>query len=319
MSKLTTEEKVRRYHSIYDQIYTNPRIHVHDISKNLRVARNTVTGYLDYMYEAEILFGPELRLQYYPGLDKYLYLVRFDDPYTAFDELQRNPQIEYCSLFLGDWNVMFISSGEYDPSHISGIENLLLKRRRGDIVTPRVPLADWKYAFDRMRQQARRFDPNGVKESNFPFHDPPPWDDEEWKLFHEYEFNFRKKVTPVLRKNLISSDKFYQWLGKVNQYTTVLLRFYPDGNKNYTHFVFLFKTDFPDSVISLLSNLPTSVICIHIDDGLIMWLSIKSDMTFTDLSTTVHQMKTSGMIERFNQAIGMLYYIEAEEGYAQLR
>ena len=319
MSKLTKKEKMRRYHAIYDQIYLNPRIHVHEISKNLRLARNTVSGYLEYMYELQILFGPELRLKYYPSLNRYMYLAKFDDPYTAFDELQRDEEVIYCSLFLGDWNIMFMSEGNYDPSIIGGFEHLLFRGERRDMITPRVPLSEWRPAFERMRSQISDFDPSGAKETDPVSNGPPPWDDEEWKLFHEYEYDFRRKVTPVLRKHLISSDKFYKWLGILPSYTNVLLRFYPDGYGNYTHFAFLLKTNYTEAVVSLLSNLPTTTICTEVEGGIMVMLSIKSDMTFTDLSSTIHRMKASGMIRGFHQAIGVVHYAETAEGYAQLR
>lgn len=319
MSKLTNEEKVRRYHSIYDQIYLNPRIHVHEISKNLRLPRNTVASYLDSMYELEMLFGPELRLKYYQGLNEYMYLVKFDDPYAAFDELQQDTKIIYCSMFLGDWNMMIMSDRDYDPSYITGFEYLLYKGERRDTVTPKVALRDWKPAFQRMKIQASEFDPNGAQESNLVSCGPPAWDDEEWKLFYEYKYDFRKKVTPVLRRNLISSDKFYHWIKDLHNHVDVNLRFYPDGYGNYTHFGFLFRTKYPKAVISLLSNLPTSPSCIEVEDGAIALLGIKSDLTFAELSVTTHRMKLSSMIDRFSQAIGVLHYIEAEEGYTKLQ
>jgi hypothetical protein len=319
MSKLTRKEKVRRYHAIYNQIYLNPRVHVHEISKNLKFARNTVSGYLDHMYQSEILFGPELRLKYHSGLEKYVHLVKFDDPYSAFDELQRVPQIDYCSMFLGDWNIMYISDEKYDPSHITGFENLLFLGRRGNIYAPNTPLIGWKKAFERMKVQISAFDCNGKIETNMVQEKSPPWDEEEWKLFHEYEYDFRKKVTPILRKHLVSSEKFYQWLETIPQYTSVLTKFYPDGYGNYTHFGFLLKTEFPDSVIDMLSNLPATVVCIQVECGLMTMLSIKSDITFTDLSSTLHRMRTSGMIEGFHQAIGLIHYIGVEEGYAELK
>jgi hypothetical protein len=319
MSRLTKKEKLKRYHAIFNQIYSNPRVYVHEISRNLKFARNTVSGYLEYMYDSLILFGPELRLKYYSGLKQYVYLAKFNDPYAAFDELQRDPKITFCTLSLGDYNIIFMCGEEYDASHIKGFENVLFKGNRGDIITPEVPHVSWKSAFEKMIEQASAFEPDGTKQTRFEVHPPPDWDEEEWKLFSEYQFDFRKKVTPVLRKHLISSDKFYQWLKTLHEHTTVLTRFYPDGYENYTHFMFHLITDYVNPVISLLSNLPTSTICTHVDDGLIVWLAIKSDMTFTDLSAVIHRMKSSGMINDFQQAIGVLYYVGAEEGYAKLR
>jgi hypothetical protein len=91
------------------------------------------------------------------------------------------------------------------------------------------------------------------------------------------------------------------------------MRFYPDGYLNYTHFVFLLRTGYTDAVIALLSNLPTSTVCTHTEEGLLVWLSIKSDLTSTDLSATLQFMRSSNMIDKFNQAIGVLHYIEGEE------
>lgn len=317
MSRLTREEKLRRYHAIFDQIYLNPRVHVHEISKNVKIARNTVSGYLDYMYEEEIIFGPELRLKYFPELNKYLHLVKFDDPYVAFNELQRIPEIDYCSMFLGDWNMLFMSEGKYDLSHIEGFEYEVFCGRRGDITTPRAPLTEWEPAFKQIRSKITEFEPDGRIMREFVSNGLPQWDGEEWTLFHEYEYDFRKKVTPVLRKHLISSDKFYKWLRTLPTYTTILMEFYPDGHGNYTHFGFLLETDYPNAAISVLSNLPTSILYTQVEKGLMAYLSIKSDTTFADLSVTLHRMKASGMIKGFNQAIGVVHYIGTEDGYEE--
>jgi hypothetical protein len=319
MSKLTREEKLRRYHAIYDQIYLNPRVHVHEISKNLKLARNTVSSYLEYMYESQILFGPELRLKHYPGMNEYVYLAKFDDPYAAFDELQKNPKITYCSMFLGDWNMMIISDRDYNPSSMPGFKRLLVKGERFGNVTPRVSLEEWKAAFVKMKKRISEFDPDNIQETNFVANNAPKWDDEEWKLFYEYKYNFREKVTPVLRKHLISSDKFYKWIETLSQHVSITLRFYPDGYENYTHFGFFFKTEYPKAVISLFSNLPTSPVCVEINGGVFALISIKSDLTFSDLSATVHMMRSSGMIDSFYQAIAIIFYVKSEENYAQLR
>lgn len=311
MSKLTAEEKLRRYHSIYDQIYFNPRIHVHEISKNLRLPRNTVTGYLEHMYKSEMLFGPELRLKYYYELNEYMFLVKVDDPYATFDEVNNDPNIIYCSIFLGDWNIMIFAEKNYDPTHVSGYKDLIYKGQRHDILTPRTTLRDWKSAFRKMKVEASEFQPERTREPNSIL-DPPDWDEEEWKLFYEYKYDFRRKVTPVLRKNLISSDKFYQWIKDLPGHAGINLRFYPDGYGNYTHFAFLFRTQFPTAVVNLLSNLPTTPGCTVVDGGVLAIVSIKSDLTVGELSATTRQMKKSGMIEGFSHAIGIIYYIGVE-------
>jgi DNA-binding Lrp family transcriptional regulator len=315
MSKLTREEKVRRYHAIYDQIYSNPRIHVHEVSKNLKVARNTVSSYLDEMYESGILFGPELRLKYYSGLNIYMYLVKFDDPYAAFDQLQRDPRVTFASMYFGDWNIMLISDADYEISRVSGFENLLYKGRRYDIITPRTQLREWKTSFQKMRQEMSELNPESAEDPDFMARSPPDWDEEEWTLFYEYQHDFRKKVTPVLRKHLVSSDKFYRWMATLSDSTNVIMRFYADGVGSYTHFGFFFRTKYAETVISLLSNLPTTISSIHVEGGLVTTLSIKSDIasTFLSLFTTIHKMRTSGIVEKFNQAIGTISYDEVEE------
>jgi hypothetical protein len=310
MSKLTEKEKKRRYHAIYNQIYLNPRVHVHEISKNLKIARNTVSSYLDYMYKSGILFGPEIRLKYYAGLDKYMYFAKFDDPYEAFDQIRMDPRITYTAMFFGDWNIMLMSDEQYDVSQIRGFENLVFKGERYDITTPRTMFRNWKAAFQKMKDETSQFDPDGIRETNLLPRDPPDWDEEEWSLFFEYKYNFRKKVTPVLRKHLISSDKFYQWMSTLFDNVNVIVRFYADGIGNYTLFGFLFRTRYAEAVTSLLSNLPTSINCTHVDGGLFVMLCIKSDVasTFTNLFDVLHEMRTCGMVEKFHQAIATLYY-----------
>jgi len=315
MSKLTREEKVRRYHAIYDQIYLNPRIHIHEISKNLKLARNTVTGYLDEMYESGILFGPGLRLKYYSGLDKYIYLVKFDDPYLAFDQLQKDPRIQYSAMYFGDWNMMLMSDARYDVSHIPGFEHMLFGGERYDMLTPHTSFVEWKTSFQKIKQEMSEFDPEKAGDPNFTTRKAPDWDREEWTLFQEYQHDFRKKVTPVLRKHLISSDKFYRWMATLPKTTNIFLQFFADGARSYTHFRFFFKTLYADAVTSLLSSLPTSITSIYVEGGVIVTLSIKSDVvsTFLGLFNTIHRMRTTGMIQKFHQAIGTVYYSKEED------
>ena len=116
-----------------------------------------------------------------------------------------------------------------------------------------------------MKKRASEFDPDSIRETNFVANNAPAWDDEEWKLFYEYKYNFRKKVTPVLRKHLISSDKFYKWIDTLPQHLSVNLRFYSDRYGNYTHFTLFFRTNYSKAVISLFLNLPVSPT--HIEVG----------------------------------------------------
>ncbi|KYK38839.1 MAG: winged helix-turn-helix domain-containing protein [Theionarchaea archaeon] len=315
MSRLSKKEKLRRYHAIYDQIYQNPRIHIHEISKNLKMARNTISSYLKYMYESGILLGPELRLKYYPGLNEYICLAKFDDPYEAFDQIQMDENVSYASMFFGDWNIMVTSNGPYDLSQISGFESLVFEGERYDITAPRVPsLSNWKTAFQKMKQEINEFDPDSVNDPNYADRRPSHWDKEEWELFYEYKYNFRKKVTPVLRKNLISSDKFYRWIEALPDTANVSTRFFADGMWNYTHFGFFFETNYAEAVTSILSNLPTSIYSIDIDKGLIVTVSIKSDIAsaFVGFFDILHEMRTHGIINRFHQAITVLYYFKEE-------
>ncbi|KYK34577.1 MAG: hypothetical protein AYK19_22615 [Theionarchaea archaeon DG-70-1] len=98
-----------------------------------------------------------------------------------------------------------------------------------------------------------------------------PWDAEYELLFREFKFNLRKKLTPIMRKYLISGYKIYKFLEELPKHCTVFTRYFPEGFPNYDSYLYMFETDYEDFVIELFSELPTSPFFFKVSDKLFLY------------------------------------------------
>ncbi|MGD2251146.1 MAG: winged helix-turn-helix transcriptional regulator, partial [Candidatus Methanofastidiosia archaeon] len=62
MGKITKKRQLENCYKIYEQVYHENTMSIHEIAQNTGLSRNTVAKYLKKMYKKDILRGPYLRV-----------------------------------------------------------------------------------------------------------------------------------------------------------------------------------------------------------------------------------------------------------------
>ena len=301
MGKLSWVKRKGNYYKIYEQIYEDPVISLYDIHRNTGLSRNTVSKYLKDMYAQGMLFGPYIEMNPAPNYREYVYLMNFSNPPFVFRALKGFPHILECGIAFDDWNTMVITDLDLDFSKMVGFQSMVAKGVRGLTYTPRVEYTSWNEAFENMYDQIGKFTPAQKENRKREFH-ALNWGNDEWKLFHAFKHNMRKKVIATLKETKVRYETYSPWMKTLRDHCTVHTEFYPEGRETYMGHCFLFSTGHKSVVTSLFSLLPTSSVFTEVGDQLLVFAWVDSPDTTRRLFCTIYDMKTVGIIEEFSHA-----------------
>jgi DNA-binding Lrp family transcriptional regulator len=298
-------ERIITYHKIYSQIYDFPTISVSDIASHTGLSRNTVTRYLKEMYTKGILLGPHIRMKPAPNYTEYVYLMNFQDPYKVFRGLKEFPHVLYHAMTFGDWNTLIITNRLLDFTKLRGFQSLLNRGTRGYSYTPYVGCISWNESFKKMYSRIEPFTPLPKYEARTP--PPLTWEEDDWTLFCTFKYSMRRKVTPAIRKINVRYETYSEWMNTLQDHCTIHTGFYPEGYHNYLCYCFLFHTDHPQSVQSLLSFLPTTPFIMELPDQLLIFVNVISPDITRNLFCTIYDMKTNHIIREFSHAVALFH------------
>jgi hypothetical protein len=102
------------------------------------------------------------------------------------------------------------------------------------------------------------------------------WDEEDEKLYNAFQYDLRRKLTPVMKENLISGEKIYKWFSRLHETCTIYTQFYPDGIDQYDPYLLTIDTEYEDFVIDLFSQFPTSSTFFTVEEKLFCFCNAKS-------------------------------------------
>jgi DNA-binding Lrp family transcriptional regulator len=154
----TQKEQLEKFHKIYEQIYYDYAIAIYEIAQKTGISRSSVSRYLERMYELKILQGPYLRVKPAQTYCEYVYLMQFDDPYTAFQGFGGFPHVVYCALLFGKWNIMVITDTFFDFSQLVGLQEMVFKGKRGNSHTVKANLISWKESKQKAQKYLENFE-----------------------------------------------------------------------------------------------------------------------------------------------------------------
>jgi hypothetical protein len=306
MGETSKTTKIKKYYTIYEQVYETPIISVYDLSLCTGISRNTVSGYIKQMYENTIMVGPHLQLKPAPNYTEYLYLVKVSDPLSVYDELKLLPHVLYHASSFGDWNILVVTDNHMDFSQVTGFQTIVYQGKKGYTCTPKVELKTWQKSFEEIHNYLRKFTPH-VNHKEKMLTPVLTWTKNEWKLYHAFRDNLRQKITPLLRKINVRYDVYVKWMKSLHTYCTIHTGFYPGGHQDHMGYSFLFDTRYPETVRSLFSLLPCTSMIIEVDSHLLVTIPVKFPEIERALLCMVNDMKTKKIIAGFSHA-GYLFY-----------
>jgi hypothetical protein len=305
MGRRSQSKKVQKYGKIAQQISKDPAMKVKVIAQNAGMSRNTVSQYLQRMYERHIVVGPWISLKPHEDYTEYVYLMNFSDHFTVFEWLKGFPHVLYHGATFGDWNTMVITDRLLDLSQLVGFESVVYLGKKGIVYTPPVDYCSWSNWLKRMYDHLDTFSFNGESENTglAPFLD---WGADEWKLYHAFKPNVRKKATRVLKKLHVRYETYTQWLDTLHDHCTIHTEFYPEGLNTYVHYCFLLDSDYNQSVKSLFSLFPTTPVIMEVGNQLLVSLKVVSSEATKNMICMVCDMESRGMVNKVRKAL-MVY------------
>jgi hypothetical protein len=307
MGKISRRVRKKNYFSIFEQIFENPTMSIYDIALQAELSRNTVSKYLKEMYARGILIGPQIRIKPAPNYREYIYLMNFRSPFHVFEGLKRFPHVLYHVMTFGEWNIMVVTDRPLDLSKLVGFETMVKQGVRGCSYTPKAKCATWIESFEESYQQMERF---ALARSEYKVRRTAPplnWQEDEWKLFHAFKYNMRRKVTPTLRKINVRYETYSTWTTTLEEHSTIHVGFYPEGYQNFMTYCFLFSSDHETSVKSLFSSFPTTPFVVEVGNQLMVFVNMISSEITRKLFCAIYDMKRKEMIKGFKQAVAVFH------------
>lgn len=307
MGKISRRTRRMNYFKIFEQIFETPTMSIYDISQKALLSRNTVSKYLKEMYARGILVGPQLRMRPAPNYREYFYLMNFRNPFQVFEGLKRFPHVLYHVMTFGEWNIMVVTNRPLDFSKLVGFETMVNQGVRGCSYTPKAKYMTWDESFKESYQKVTRFTEVRSEYKDRRLAPPLDWEEDEWRLFHAFKYNIRKKVTPTLRKIKVRYEPYSRWITTLEEHSTIHVGFYPEGYRNYMTYCFLFSSDHEQSVKSLFSSFPTTPFVVEVGNHLMVFANMISSEITRNLFCTIYDMKRKEMIKGFKQAVAVFH------------
>jgi len=250
------ECRKRRYYTIYESLYKEPRIYIKDIASTLQIAPRTATNAVEKAFQLGIIVGPQVRKKSFKNTTEYVYFVNCKNPFEPYLQYSKNMNVVYHARMLGFANTWIISNTELD---VEG--EVIAKGPRSDYYVPFTMYRSWEKSMDIMVEKIENFDPKeyeptGTLENHWD--KTIEWDSEDEILFREFKYDLRGKLTPIMKKNLISGQKIYEFLDKIYERCTVMMSYVFGGISAYDPYLFMFETDYEDFLIDLFSQLPST-------------------------------------------------------------
>jgi len=312
----TLEDKERQYRSIYEFFYETPRIPINEIASLLQITRHTAKNRLKEALGLGYASIPQIRMRSFANMLEYVYFLRCENPVELFSEYQRIESVIYHATMYGSTNLWVVSKEELDFDC-----NVLVGGPRSDYHISYAPNHSWDTAIKRMRRKVENFNPYDYSPERIlktHWDETLEWDSEQERLFHVFNYDLRKPISPIQKKNLISWAKIDAWLKNLSEYCTIVTCYYPEKISNCDPHLFVFETDYEDFLINLFSELPTTSWFFRVSNKLFMLAHVKKeysrvvdfqiDITRLQIPELVTKLKKKGIISNGFDAIVQCYW-----------
>lgn len=263
------ECRKRQYYDIYRSYCKEPRIYIKDIASLLEVSPFTAAKVVEKASNLGIIVGPQIRKQSFKNTMEYMYFANCKNPFETYLQYSKNMDVVYHARMLGFANTWIISNTEVD---VEG--DVIAEGPRSDYYVPFTTYRSWEESLKIMLKKIEKFNPGEYESTDIirtHWDNPITWDSEDEKLFRELKYNLREKITPIMKKNLISAQKIYEFLDEINDRCTVMTNYVFGGISAYDPYIFMFETEYDDFLIDLFSQLPSTPFFFKVSDKLFVY------------------------------------------------
>lgn len=297
------EQHKEQYRTIYEELDKLPRIYIKELSKVLGVNSHAGSKRLKEAFEKGYIMLPQIRKRSYKNMEEYMYFVNCKNPLRAFKQYKNNMDVVYHAVMGGFANLWLITKKEID---IDG--DIVFCGRRSDYYIAFAPNRSWERAIQNMWNVVKTFDREtyeckGIITTHWD--ELLPWWDAEFEILaREFKYDLRRTLTPIIRKNLISTTKIYEFMEKIHECCTVFTRYFPETIESYDPYLFMFETDYEDFVIDVFSQLPTSSFFFRVSDRLFLYAHVEkaslrnTGLDMSDVSQLHIPLLADALLER---------------------
>lgn len=300
MGKITKFTRLKNYYKLFEQLHTDYGIQIYKLAQKTGLSRNTVSKYLDRMYEKGIIIGPYLEMKSSEWYKEYVYLMEFHHPNQAYTRLMDFPCVHH-SLAAGDWNIAVTSSTPLDVSQLVGFKKIVHQGIKYKTYTPKNKFFNWDKCFEMINCTIREFSPY-ISCKQRVLSQKEPWNQNEWKLFFAFKDHIRKKKTPVLQEIDVQYEKYTPWINTVEEYCSINCRFYPEGYTTYEHQQILLESSYEEQLKKIFSLFPTTPVFTEVGNSLLIDASIITSPVALNLICSLLDMKTVNMVKDIKTA-----------------
>ena len=271
----TLEDKEREYRTVYELIFRTPRIPINEIASWLQITRHTASNRLKEALGLGYASTPQIRMRSYRNMLEYAYFLSCRNVPKLFSKYREKESVIYHSVLGGSTNLWVISKEKLDFDC-----DVLVGGPRSDYHVSYAPNHSWDTAIQRMRRKVENFNPKdyspeGILKTHW--NETLEWDSEDEKLFHEFNYDLRKPVSPIMKDNRISWGKVEKWLNRLPEYCTIITAYYPKTISAHDPYLFIFETDYEDFLIDLFSELPTTSLFFRVSNKLFLYSHVKKE------------------------------------------
>jgi DNA-binding Lrp family transcriptional regulator len=300
MRRISKKKKVPKYHKIYKHLYDDPCIPLYKIAKTTHISRSTVSRYLAEMYELSILQGPMIFVKPAENYHHYAAFLKFDHPLSAYKQFEGFPKVISRSLCSGKWNLMLICQQPMDFSELKGFQDCLVQNIKGVTHFSKVESLDWKHSLTKMHSLIH---PPATPTTLYSEIKENSWGEKEWQLFHQFKFDSRKQVMPVLKECKVRYKQYRKWSATLPELTLIQTAFYPEELYNYFIFDFLFCSQYHTQLTDILGLLPCTSIFFSVGDYVMIRLFLLSKSQKDDLFSLILKLGEVGYFTDYYQSV----------------
>jgi hypothetical protein len=266
------EEQKKQFRIIYELLHKNPRIYIKDIASVLNINPHATSKKLEKAFVEGYVLPPQLRIRSFANMKEYMYFIHCDSVSKYYLTYIEDERVVYHAVMGGFANLWIISQGKIE---VPG--DIICEGFRSDYHVAHATDHSWQKAITLMKEKIKNFNPRnyhpkGIVQTRY--HESIAWDLNFQTLYREFKYNVRNKLSPIMKRNRISAEKIYKFFDVLSDTCTVFSRYFPQTLSAYDPYLFMFKTDYEDFIISLFSELPTSPLFFKVSDRLFVYVDV---------------------------------------------
>lgn len=266
------EEQKKQFRIIYELLHENPRVYIKDMASVLNINPHATSKNLEKAFNEGYVLPPQLRTRSFANMKEYMYFVHCDSVSEHYLTYIEDERVVYHAVMGGSANLWIISR---EKMRIPG--DILCEGYRSDYHVAHATDHSWHHAITLMKEKIKNFNPLDYHPEDIVqtrHHESITWDSDFQSLYREFKYNVRSKLSPIMKRNRISAEKIYKFFDILPYTCTVFSRYFPETLSAYDPYVFMFKTNYEDFIVSLFSELPTSPLFFKVSDRLLVYVDV---------------------------------------------